>query len=378
MIPEKIYKKTFILCPNCGKITDAVRGMGIWWNKKCSQCSRTIRVWNMRRSIVTCHTCGNDVLFNALSSLPEYCPSCNNQLQNPINKSKYKSVQCPSCSTNVMVTNDTGKVHCTLCDTMFDVERELAKKAQRSGTAPLMIQCSANVKDILWKYPNNNFPRGTQLIVNEGTAAIILQNGALKTVAGPGSYSLEDTSLSLEEKLQSGGAWTYATDIFFVQERPAVVYTWGTANPYALRDGDRTYKVKAHGRLRLSVTDPMQLARNLNFTSLDVSGKRDQSMSDMIDDLVSDQVGMCFAAPLQEIIRSEKLRLRLLTAIDVQDKLIAPINRRLEVFGLEIAENTFIIEGLETEETAVSKRTSGSARSWKALSAGRHKRSVYI
>ena len=25
MIPEKIYKKTFIICPNCGKITDAVR-----------------------------------------------------------------------------------------------------------------------------------------------------------------------------------------------------------------------------------------------------------------------------------------------------------------------------------------------------------------
>lgn len=356
MIPEPIYKKTYIICPHCGKITDAVRGMGIWWNKKCSQCSRKIRVWNMRRSIVTCQSCGNDVVFNALSAMPEYCPSCHNLLQNPVGRERYRSVQCPTCGTNVLVASTKGSVHCALCDTTFDVEHELAKKDQRSSSSPVLIQCAANVTDILWKYPNNSFPHGTQLVVNEGTAAIILQNGALKTVASPGSYALEDTVLSLEEKLQSDGSWTYTTDIFFVQERPAVVYTWGTANPYTLRDGDRSYTVRAHGRLRLCVTDPMQLARNLNFTNLNVSGKRANSPSDMIGDLVNDQVGMCFAAPLQEIIRMEGLRLRLLTATDVQEKFVAAIDRRLEVFGLEVAENTFIIEHLDTVETQLSEK----------------------
>ncbi len=356
MIPEQIYKKTFILCPECKKITDAARGMGIWWNKKCSHCNHKIRVWNMRRSIVTCDTCGNDVVFNALSSMPEYCPSCNNRIQNPVNKSKLVAVQCPTCGTDVVVKEGTVQQQCALCDTTFDVEHELAKKRQRLASKPMLIQCAANITDILWKYPGNSFPRGTQLIVNEGTAAIILQNGMLKSVAAPGSYCLEETSLSLEEKLRSDGTWAYTTDVFFVQERPFVEYRWGTANPYALRDGDRTYTVKARGRLRLCVTDPMQLARNLNFTSLDVSGKHNQNCSDLIGDLVSDQVGMCFGAPLQEIIRAENLHLRSLTTTEIQGKLIAPINRRLEVFGLEIAENTLIIEGLTTEETAISEK----------------------
>ena len=356
-IPEAINKEIFVACPNCGAFNVATRTVGFWHAPKCVSCNVKIDISAIRRSTVTCDNCGNVVLFNGLSSAPQICPNCKNQLISPINRQSYQLVLCPNCGNEVNVKGRQGTTQCPLCQHSFDIALEIEKRKQQESQKPVLIQYGANTQDILWKHPQNSFPKGSRLIVKRGAVAIMLENGRLHMVANEGDYLLEDKALSLSQKLTNvGGGWTYLTDIFFVQTRIAAEFKWGIGYPYEIRDSFGTYTVTANGTLRLRVKDPLALAEHLNFSDLTVSdgAANGAATNGLISDLVVKQVGLCFGEPLQELVTQNHWTLRTLYKTNLQNSILPALDKQLQSFGLELVPNTFFIQALKCDETAQS------------------------
>ena len=356
-LSDALSKKMYVVCPVCGTFNIATRILGKWSLPPCAGCGNKTDIKDIMHSTVTCDKCGNVVLFNGLSSAPQICPSCHSQLVSPVSRPSFRLIPCPRCGTEVNVSGQQGSAQCPVCQHVFDIASEVEKRKQQESGRPVLIQYGANTQDILWKHPQNSFPKGSQLIVKEGSAAILLENGRLHRVAGPGSYLLEDQELSLSQKLMHpDGSWNYLTDIIFVQKRIAAEFKWGTAYPSEIRDAFGTYTVTANGSLKLKVTDPLSLAEHLNFSSLAVPGSQPQITSGLIGDLVVQQIGLCFGAPLQELSDRNHWVLQNLVKTDLQNSIPPQMNSQLRTFGLELEPGTFFINSLNCTETARSAK----------------------
>ena len=354
-LADALSKKMYVACPNCGTFNIATRILGRWSLPPCASCGSKIDIKDITHSTVTCEKCGNVVLFNGLSSAAQICPSCHSQLNSPVNRPSFRLIPCPRCGTEVNVNGQQGTARCPVCQNVFDIASEVEKRKQQESGRPVLIQYGANTRDILWKHPQNSFPKGSRLIVKEGSAAILLENGSLHMVAGPGSYLLEDQELSLSQKLMNpDGSWNYLTDIIFVQKKIAAQFKWGTAYPSEIRDAFGTYTVTANGSLQLKVTDPLTLAEHLNFSSLAVPGAGAQVASGLIGDLVVQQIGLCFGAPLQELCDRNHWTLQNLVKTDLQRSIPQLMNNQLYTFGLELEPGTFFIYSLNCTETPKS------------------------
>ena len=52
-----------------------------------------------------------------------------------------------------------------------------------------------------WKYPNTELATWTQLIVNESQEAVLVKNGQVTDVFGPGHYTLSTDNIPILQKL---------------------------------------------------------------------------------------------------------------------------------------------------------------------------------
>lgn len=350
-----MYKKKFIACPYCGTITTVSRIGGFWKDTKCpnQNCGKTIQIDSLRRSLVTCLSCGNKVAYNVLDDSPSHCPNCHNPLINPINARKFRYVPCPHCGGEVDVSGfgGRGQARCALCRNQFDIAAVLARIIQQESGKSVLIECAPSVTDILWKHPQNSFPFGSVLVVKEGATAILLQDGRCQLVAGPGRYDLQESPLTLSDKLQQHGDMAYLTDVFFVQNQIVKKYLWGTPFNYKISDAIGTYSISAHGSVQLRVCDPKALAENISYANTDVSAG-----DAWIEEYVTLQIVQFFGQELQNAVQSKGWEIRSLTNTDVQDMMIPYVNGRLNAFGLEIKPGTFVVEALIPTETEESRK----------------------
>jgi len=114
---------------------------------------------------------------------------------------------------------------------------------------------------VIWKFPDrdNEIKNGAQLTVRESQLAILLDQGRVADVFGPGRYELSTPNLPVLTTLRG---WKYGfdspfkVDVYFVSTRQFTNLKWGTPNPVILRDPEfKQVRVRAFGTFALRVTE---------------------------------------------------------------------------------------------------------------------------
>lgn len=114
---------------------------------------------------------------------------------------------------------------------------------------------------LIWKFPDNenNLKNGAQLTVRESQVAILLDEGRVADVFGPGRHVLATANLPVLTTLRG---WKYGfespfkVDVYFVSTKQFANLKWGTPNPVILRDPEfKQVRVRAFGTFALRVRE---------------------------------------------------------------------------------------------------------------------------
>lgn len=133
-----------------------------------------------------------------------------------------------------------------------------------------IVECTDDSKDtVVWRFPRheNEIKMGARLTVQEGQVAVLVDQGRLADVFGPGRYTLEAETLPVLSFLRGwrpGHRSPFRAEVYFVNTRVFADVKWDTQNPIMIRDAEfGMVRVRAFGHLALRVTDPAALLREL-------------------------------------------------------------------------------------------------------------------
>lgn len=90
-------------------------------------------------------------------------------------------------------------------------------------------------------FADNEIQNGAQLTVRETQAAVIIDEGVLADMYGPGLHTLETSNMPILTNLKN---WDKAfespfkTDVYFFSQKEQVNLKWGTAQPVTIRDAE--------------------------------------------------------------------------------------------------------------------------------------------
>lgn len=113
---------------------------------------------------------------------------------------------------------------------------------------------------LIYKFYSDNLVTGSQLIVQEGQAAIFVKGGIVCDVFAPGTYDLETANLPLLNaivNLPFGGRTPFSAEIYFVNTTTKLDLYWGTSDPIQLIDPKYYVKlrIRAYGQMGLRLMD---------------------------------------------------------------------------------------------------------------------------
>lgn len=121
---------------------------------------------------------------------------------------------------------------------------------------------------LTYKHPCDELVLGTQLIVQEGQAAIFVKGGAMADVFYPGTYTLSTSNLPILNSIVNlpfGGQSPFSAEIYYINTIIKLDINWGTTDPIQLIDPKYYVKlrVRAFGQMGLRVMDVAMLFREL-------------------------------------------------------------------------------------------------------------------
>jgi membrane protease subunit (stomatin/prohibitin family) len=147
---------------------------------------------------------------------------------------------------------------------------------------------------LVWRFPryHNQIKNGAQLIVRPGQSAIMVSQGRVADVFGPGQYSLETKNLPI---LSTVFGWKYGFDspfkaeVYFVSTKQITDLKWGTPNPVIMRDADfGPVRLRAFGSYTIRALDPRTLLKELVGTDQEFE-------ADEVSELLRSIINMAFA-----------------------------------------------------------------------------------
>ncbi|MCA9718197.1 MAG: SPFH domain-containing protein, partial [Myxococcales bacterium] len=121
---------------------------------------------------------------------------------------------------------------------------------------------------LVWKYPDddNEIKNGAKLICRENQAAILINEGQLADIFGPGTHTLATQNMPVLSTLKG---WKYGfespfkVDVYFVNLKQYLDQKWGTSNPVIIRDPEFSVagrpgkiRIRAFGSYNFKITDP--------------------------------------------------------------------------------------------------------------------------
>lgn len=132
---------------------------------------------------------------------------------------------------------------------------------------------------IVYRYPINDtrdeIMNGCQLIVHESQVAILVKEGQIGDIFGPGSHKLETKNLPVLTKL---AGWKYGfdspfkADVYFVNTKQFINQTWGTTNPVMMSDAEfGPVRIRAFGKYAFRVEDAGLFMKEIFGTKKDYS-----------------------------------------------------------------------------------------------------------
>jgi membrane protease subunit (stomatin/prohibitin family) len=117
---------------------------------------------------------------------------------------------------------------------------------------------------LLWKFPDQDMEikNGAKLIVRESQSALLIYEGKIADVFGPGSHTLSTKNIPFLSNLKS---WKYGlespfkVDIYFLNTHPFLNNKWGTPSPIIMRDPEfGQVRIRAFGSYDICINDPVE------------------------------------------------------------------------------------------------------------------------
>lgn len=102
-----------------------------------------------------------------------------------------------------------------------------------------VLKFNSDASIFAWKYPNSELATWTQLIVNESQEAILLKNGQIADVFGPGHYTLSTDNIPILQgiiNLPFGRKSPFSAEVWFINRAFALDIKWGTTTPIQVQD----------------------------------------------------------------------------------------------------------------------------------------------
>ncbi|MFV8750310.1 SPFH domain-containing protein [Nannocystaceae bacterium ST9] len=132
---------------------------------------------------------------------------------------------------------------------------------------------------LVWRFPDKDheIKNGAKLVCRQNQAAVLINEGVMADVFGPGTHTLSTQNVPILSTLKG---WKYGFDspfkveVYFVNLKQYVDQKWGTPNPILIRDpefsvGGRPGRVpiRAFGSYNFRIADPGVFFKELVGTS---------------------------------------------------------------------------------------------------------------
>ncbi len=107
---------------------------------------------------------------------------------------------------------------------------------------------------------------GAKLICRENQAAILVNEGQIADIFGPGTHTLSTQNVPVLSRLKGwkyGFSSPYKVDVYYVNLKQYIDQKWGTANPVLIRDPEFSVagrpgrvRIRAFGSYNFKISDP--------------------------------------------------------------------------------------------------------------------------
>lgn len=92
---------------------------------------------------------------------------------------------------------------------------------------------------LAWRHPNTSLGTWSRLIVGQTQEAVLVCNGRIADVFGPGAYTLTTDHIPILRKLVNlpfGGRSPFTAEVWFVRKSDCLDIKWGTGTPMQIQD----------------------------------------------------------------------------------------------------------------------------------------------
>lgn len=244
---------------------------------------------------------------------------------------------------------------------------------------------------LVHRFPDDDHEvkNGAKLICRENQAAILINEGQLADIFGPGTHTLSTQNVPILSTLKGwkyGFSSPFKVDVYFVNLKQYLDQKWGTSNPVLIRDpefavGNRPgrVRIRAFGSYNFKISEPgaffKEVVGTQGITTTDAiegylrrllvsrftqaAGRAKVPVADLagqynlLEDAVKDELKKEF----------EKLGLSLTTFIIENISLPAEIEKALDAAAAQSArgvDNTLAWEGMQAMRDAARKGGGGN------------------
>ena len=277
--------KFVIECPKCGNYTEASTGgfLGIGKTRRINcVCGYEINVSAEKMRSKVCPHCGNNVIYDLSKGEDAVCPVCHEHINTRESLSNIVEFLCPSCSCRLSTDKNADTYTCPLCDTVIDVQKQIATEAAKSQGLASLIKYEGGNDVLVWKHPITDFNAGTQLVVHESQEALFFCDGKALDLFGAGRYTLATAELPLLQelyKLPTNADTVFHSEVYFINLATQMGIKWGTDSKVRLFDpGSGLYiEIGACGNFNLRVNNSRKLLLKIvgttgKLTGADIAG----------------------------------------------------------------------------------------------------------
>src|SRR2546423_8251313 len=209
---------------------------------------------------------------------------------------------------------------------------------------------------MLYRFPvrGQEIKNNAQLIVRESQVAVVVHEGQIADVFGPGRYSIDGGNTPVLTKL---GAWKHGftspfkSEVYFVNTKQFTDLKWGTPNPVMMRDADfGMVRLRAFGIYSIRVADPRTFIKEIagtngRFETEDIEGQLKRTLVSSFTDALGESkiAALDLASNYDELGQFARTKL----------------SEEFKSYGLELTK--FFVENISLPpevEAAMDKRTS--------------------
>lgn len=131
-----------------------------------------------------------------------------------------------------------------------------------------VVKYNGGPNELVWKYPNEELGTWTQLIVNQAQEAILVKDGQLLSIFGPGRHTLATENIPILKDIFSipfGGRSPFTAEVWFINKAQHLDIRWGTSSPVQLQDPKFGIfaPVRANGIFGIQIADSALLYTKL-------------------------------------------------------------------------------------------------------------------